>query len=444
MKNKNWTPSARQEELVARYKQREANQKDFDGKPNPNYDEHVKKGLPMNDANIVAQKYMQHDIEGAKAAYRQANMDKYLDEALGDDVQGTMTTNSGRVVPSGSRLWTASGELNVGGYKNSNSEALQMLERHAKNTIWNEKRSMVNMRIADQEKQQLMEKVQDELRLGNTQTLGRVVAQLQRPVRRVLDYIGFARKSAIVHEVAQGEVPYYDIDPQVVAYVVANDAAVPANRIESERVFPQRERIMANVQISIEEAAIRSFNQMERSKDLAIQDMQRKEDQKLLNAWWIAAHDTNTPVGLPNTLTLGSIEAVALAVDQNDLHTTRIYMNRSELRDIRANMISQFDPVTQREVFNTGMLGTLYDYMLYVSPVIVPKGFIFATTEPDYLSAIAIWFNTTVEIANRFAAQEPVYGFTFFEVLGFTVVNDAAVAVGMKPGAVVPSYFSAP
>jgi hypothetical protein len=395
-------------------------------------------GDELNVATRVAKLYQAGKIGEAKDLYRTAGMDSYITEDMQETAQATQKTKSGLVKSTGTRLWNDRGELNASDTK----DAIGLLERHAAQTIWNPSNSFVNISMSDKEKEDVMTQIQDEHRRGSHQTLGRLTAQLQRPVRRALDYIGFARKAAIVHDVGQGEIPYYDLDPEVTAYVVAGDAAVPATRVESGRIFPKDERIMANVQISIEEAAKRSFNSMERSKDLAIQDIQRREDEKLLNAWWTAGHGTNTPVNLPATLTLGAFESVAYSVDRNDLHTTRIYMNRAELRDIRTGMISQFDPVTQREVFNTGMLGTLFDYAIYVSPTIVPAGIIFATTEPDYLSYISIWFNTTAEIANRFPMGEPVYGFTFFEVLGFTVVNDAAVAVGIKPGTTIPSYFN--
>ena len=428
MAKKSFTPSALQDALKDKY-----------GSQDPSQSQVDRDGDELNVSNRVASLYAEGKVDEARNLYRKAGLDSHLPDDFQETAKGTHVSNSGSIQSSGTRLWNDRGELNASDKK----DALGQLERQAAQTIWDKNRSFVGMDLSDNEKETVMSRIQAEFHQnGFSPTLGRITAQLQRPVRRVLDYIGFARKAAVVHEVGQGEIPYYDLDPEVTAYVVANDSAVPPNRIESGRIFPQSERIMANVSISIEEAAKRSFHQMERSKDLAIQDMQRREDEKLLNAWWVAANDNNTPINLPGTLTLGAIESVAYAVDKNNLHATRLYINRSELKDIRTGIISQFDPVTQREVFNTGMIGNLYDYALYVTPKTVPAGYVFATTEPDYLSYIAIWFNTTAEVANRFSEGEPVYGFTFVEVMGFTVVNDAAVAVGVKTGAEAPSYFN--
>lgn len=262
------------------------------------------------------------------------------------------------------------------------------------------------------------------------------------PIRKNLDYAGVGRKALVVDPLPQGVLPVYDTDIDVAATVISTQGAVPESRVYGDRVTVPEFTIVSHPTIKISEVKRRRFNIIDRAQQKARQEIQAREDENIFAALNFAADDElggeNTVQTLNDSTTTTQLARTGLLrlkrqVDNWDNVTAKFFMNINEFTDMLdwesagAAGHSQVDPVTQRELIQSGLMGSIYAADIIVSKV-VPRKQVFAMAEPEFVGVMPI--RQDIEVI---PADEPVQlkiGWVVSEEIGIGIVNPRGVATG--------------
>lgn len=256
--------------------------------------------------------------------------------------------------------------------------------------------------------------------------LGQAMAN---PIRKRLDYQGVGRKALKIDPLPQGALPVYDKDIMVEAVVVSSNGGAIESRIQGDRVQVPEFEIVANPTVRIAEVKRRRFNVIDRAQQKARQMIQAQEDANIFAALDTASGIENTPVRLSNPITKLDLLSLKKEVDKWDLVTTKYFMHIEQFTDILNWSYDEFDPVTRREILQTGLYGHIWGADIIVSRV-VPKGTIYALADPEFVGVMPI--RQDIEVM---PADEPKLlklGWVVSEILGISIVNPRAVAGGVQ------------
>ena len=270
--------------------------------------------------------------------------------------------------------------------------------------------------------------------------LGQAMAN---PIRRNLDYQGVARKALVVDPLPQGALPVYDRDIDVAAVVVSSNGAAPESRVFGDRVTVPEFEVVSNPTVRIAEVKRRRFNVIDRAQQKARQEIQAQEDANVFSALEFAGDST---LGGENAATVldptgnnaGELEKAGMLdlkrqIDRWDLVTSKYFLNINEFTDILAWEsaggigASQVDPVTQRELLQTGLYGHIFGADIIVSKV-VPSGRAFACADPEFVGVMPV--RQDIEVLPADEPKQLKLGWVVNEIIGIGVVNPRGVATG--------------
>jgi len=267
--------------------------------------------------------------------------------------------------------------------------------------------------------------------------LGQAMAN---PIRRNLDYQGVARKALVVDPLPQGALAVYDRDIDVAAVVVSSNGTAPESRVFGDRVNVPEFEVVSNPTVRIAEVKRRRFNVIDRAQQKARQEIQAHEDANVFAALEFAGDSTqggeNTAVDLsPSGATLEKDGLVNLKrqIDRWDLVTSKYFLNINEFTDIltwesAGNTNSQVDPVTQRELLQTGLYGHVFGADIIVSKV-VPAGRGFACADPEFVGVMPV--RQDIEVLPADEPKQLKLGWVVNEIIGIGIVNPRGVATGI-------------
>jgi len=277
--------------------------------------------------------------------------------------------------------------------------------------------------------------------------LGQAMAN---PIRRNLDYQGVARKALVVDPLPQGALPVYDRDIDVAAVVVSSNGAAPESRVFGDRVTVPEFEVVSNPTVRIAEVKRRRFNVVDRAQQKARQEIQAQEDANVFAALEFAGDSgqggENAPTVLDagdgivaGTTGTGSLQKVGMLnlkrqVDRWDLVTSKYFLNINEFTDILgwesagAAGGSQVDPVTQRELLQTGLYGHIFGADIIVSKV-VPAGRAFACADPEFVGVMPV--RQDIEVLPADEPKQLKLGWVVNEIIGIGIVNPRGVATGV-------------
>jgi len=266
--------------------------------------------------------------------------------------------------------------------------------------------------------------------------LGQAMAN---PIRRNLDYQGVARKTLVVDPLPQGALAVYDRDIDVAAVVVSSNGTAPESRVFGDRVNVPEFEVVSNPTVRIAEVKRRRFNVIDRAQQKARQEIQAHEDANVFAALEFAGDSTqggeNTAVDLsPSGATLEKDGLVNLKrqIDRWDLVTSKYFLNINEFTDIltwesAGNTNSQVDPVTQRELLQTGLYGHVFGADIIVSKV-VPAGRGFACADPEFVGVMPV--RQDIEVLPADEPKQLKLGWVVSEIIGIGIVNPRGVSTG--------------
>jgi hypothetical protein len=268
--------------------------------------------------------------------------------------------------------------------------------------------------------------------------LGQAMAN---PIRRNLDYQGVARKALVVDPLPQGALPVYDRDIDVAAVVISSNGAAPESRVFGDRVNVPEFEVVSNPTVRIAEVKRRRFNVIDRAQQKARQEIQAQEDANVFSALEFAGDSAlggeNAAVAL-DPGTSGALEKNGLVnlkrqIDRWDLVTSKYFLNINEFTDILtwesagAAGASQVDPVTQRELLQTGLYGHVFGADIVVSKV-VPAGRAFACADPEFVGVMPV--RQDIEVLPADEPKQLKLGWVVNEIIGIGIVNPRGVATG--------------
>lgn len=272
--------------------------------------------------------------------------------------------------------------------------------------------------------------------------LGQAMAN---PIRRNLDYQGVGRRVLVVDPLPQGALPVYDRDIDVQAVVVSSNGSAPESRVFGDRVTVPEFEVVSNPTVRIAEVRMRRFNVIDRAQQKARQEIQAQEDSNIFAALDFAADVTlggeNTAQDIADAgLLKRDLSEIKVQVDRWDLVTTKFLMNIIEFNDI-LNWASgggtvgggEVDPVTMREILQTGLYAHIWGADIIVSKI-VPPGTVYGCADPEFVGVMPI--RQDIEVLPADEPKQLKLGWVVNEIIGIGIVNPRGCAVGRKSVAV--------
>ena len=324
-----------------------------------------------------------------------------------------------------SDLFNKSGDMNA----YSRKEALDQLLSYAQAlaTGPNSNSPVTEPTVTDNEKEALLMKA-----LSTERGKIALAQAMANPIRRNLDYQGVGRKALRVDPLPQGALAVYDKDIDVTAIVVSSNGAVPESRIKGDRISVPEFEIVSNPTVRISEVKRRRFNVIDRAQQRARQEIQAQEDANIFAALDFASSVENAVVagsGGATTIEKDKLADLYSEVDKWDLITARLFMNIKTFNGFRTfgsgGGSGEFDPVTQREVLQTGLFGRLWTADIIVSKV-VPAQTVYATADADFVGPMPI--RQDIEVLPADEPKQLKLGWVVNELIGIAVANSRGVS----------------
>jgi hypothetical protein len=269
--------------------------------------------------------------------------------------------------------------------------------------------------------------------------LGQAMAN---PIRRNLDYQGVGRKALVVDPLPQGALPVYDRDIDVSAVVISSNGSAPESRVFGDRVTIPEFEVVSNPTVRIAEVKRRRFNVIDRAQQKARQEIQAQEDANIFAALDFASDAAkggeNTLQTLDNAVVTNELAKLGLLnlkrqVDRWDLVTAKYFMNINEFTDMLnwesagAAGASQVDPVTHREILQTGLYGHIFGSDIIVSKIVPPKQ-VFACADPEFVGVMPV--RQDIEVLPADEPKQLKLGWVVSEIIGIGIVNPRGTASG--------------
>ncbi len=270
--------------------------------------------------------------------------------------------------------------------------------------------------------------------------LGQAMAN---PIRRNLDYQGVGRRVLVIDPLPQGALPVYDRDIDVAATVISSQGSAPESRVFGDRVTVPEFEVVSNPTVRIAEVRRRRFNVIDRAQQKARQEIQAQEDANIFAALDFAADATlggeNTAQDIADAgLLKRDLSEIKVQVDRWDLVTTKFLMNIIEFNDIlnwshSGSSVGEVDPVTMREILQTGLYAHIWGSDIIVSKI-VPAGTVFGTADPEFVGVMPV--RQDIEVLPADEPKQLKLGWVISEIIGIGIVNPRGCAVGRKSVAV--------
>lgn len=261
---------------------------------------------------------------------------------------------------------------------------------------------------------------------------------MANPIRRNLDYQGIARRALVVDPLPQGALPVYDRDIDVAAVVISSNGTGPESRVFGDRVTVPEFEIYSNPTVRIAEVKRRRFNVIDRAVQKARQEIMAQEDANVFAALDSAASIENVVQDVSDGGMLKrDLVEIKVQIDRWDLVTTKFFMNINEFTDI-LNWASgggqgptggEVDPVTQREILQTGLYAHVWGADIMVSKI-VPAGTIYGCADPEFVGVMPI--RQDIEVLPADEPKQLKLGWVVSEIIGIGIVNPRGVAKGNK------------
>ncbi len=334
--------------------------------------------------------------------------------------------------------FNSNGEINAGSLK----EALGTIAKYA--TIL-ETNQPANTALTGQPT--FDDKKRDELitRALFTQEGKVALAQVMaNPIRRNLDYQGVFRRALVVDPLPQGAIPRYDRDIDVAAVVVSSNGAPPESRVFGDAVIVPQFEIVSNPTVRISEVRRRRFNVIDRAVQKARQEIMAQEDANGFAALNSSAEIENTAQDIADSgLLKRDLVSIKQQIDRWDLVTTKFFMNIVEFTDIlnwgagggQGPQGGEVDPVTMREILQTGLYAHIWGADIIVSKV-VPPGTVFGCADPEFVGVMPV--RQDIEVMPADEPKQLKLGWVVSEEIGIGMVNPRGTAKGSKTVAVNP------
>ena len=256
----------------------------------------------------------------------------------------------------------------------------------------------------------------------------KMAASMQQPLRSRRDYSSVGRKTFKVEQLPDGALSLYDKDPDVSAFVIGEEGENIICIQKPRRVHIPLFEVASNPEIPLTQIKERRFDLIERAQDLAKAQIQAAEDERvfaILDSIAVSGFDTlpgqtNPDINVVAPLNPSVMADAFASIEVHDLRVARIFMNPRDYSDIRKWGRDVLDPQSQAKLLDTGLQATLWGAQIITSRL-VPAGFVYFCTEPEFFGRIPVRTELTVLSADDPKAR--TIGFSVFENLGIGATN---------------------
>jgi hypothetical protein len=244
-----------------------------------------------------------------------------------------------------------------------------------------------------------------------------------------------ARRALVVDPLPQGALPVYDRDIDVAATVISSNGTGPESRVFGDRVTVPEFEIFSNPTVRIAEVKRRRFNVIDRAVQKARQEIMAQEDANIFAALDQAAGVENVVQDIADGGMLKrDLVDIKVQIDRWDLVTTKFFMNINEFTDIlnwasSGNNPGEVDPVTQREILQTGLYAHIWGADIMVSKI-VPAGTVYGAADPEFVGVMPV--RQDIEVLPADEPKQLKLGWVVSEIIGIGIVNPRGVAKGNK------------
>ena len=329
-----------------------------------------------------------------------------------------------------SQYFSNSGELNASSIQDALGQIAKfasILEQNAPSNI------ALTSSVSDDKRDALIERA-----LMSQEGKIALAQAMANPIRRNLDYQGIARRAVVVDVLPQGALPVYDRDIDVAAVVISSNGTGPESRVFGDRVTVPEFELFSNPTVRIAEVKRRRFNVIDRAVQKARQEIMAQEDANIFAAIDSAASVENTVQDITDGgLLKRDLIDLKVQVDRWDLVTTKFFMHINEYTDIlrwgvgggQGPTGGEVDPVTQREILQTGLYAHIWGADIMVSKI-VPPGTVYAAADPEFLGVMPV--RQDIEVMPADEPRQLKLGWVISEIIGLAIVNPRGCAKGNK------------
>lgn len=259
-------------------------------------------------------------------------------------------------------------------------------------------------------------------------------AQMAIPIRTQLDYQGMARRFFEIDVLGQGQIARYDRDINAFAATVTKKGEAVEFIVEGSYVEPVTFEIFSPAAIRLKEIQQRRFNVLDRMQERIRIAVQIEEDTQFLalTETVVANNTANNPI---TTSTAGASKdfynQLSAEIMKWDLPAYAFLMNFKSFSHFRSWRRNDVDPVTQREIWQTGLFGSLWGIDIIVSRL-VPNNWVYCYSEPRFTGVLPI--RTDLILLPDDTPKEALIGYVGYEEIGMLIVNSNSVARGTYSG----------
>jgi hypothetical protein len=216
----------------------------------------------------------------------------------------------------------------------------------------------------------------------------------------------------------------------VPSYVVAKRGTVQEWTIEGTYVEPTTWEIFSPAEIRLSQIQQRRFNVLDRTQEKIRIAMQLQEDQQALALFTTTASGNTANNAISNS-TSGCdkdfLNKVSAIIMDHDLPCYSFLMRFASFKDIRTWGTAELDPVSMREIIETGLRGNIWGIDIVVNRLVL-TGTVFSLSEPRFFGVMPI--RTEVMLMPDDSPKEAKIGYVGYEELGMSAVNANGVSKG--------------
>ncbi len=266
------------------------------------------------------------------------------------------------------------------------------------------------------------------------------------PIQLQLRYQGILRNVLLEDTLTPGVPIQYDIlDDLGQAYMLHGDEGeVKITPFEGKRVEVQLFRIASFPKIKKEDLYYLRSNIVEYTQDMTKQAIMRQEDSRLVTLLEAAAQayrlvDTTSVPGtgsLPNEIAIAGdylqpddLYTAVTFTDQRLLDSSRLLANPQEYRDLYRWDINTTGWAFKDSVVAGERIVQFGEFQIGKS-IIIPKGTVYLTPEPQFLGVFPVMYSLDVEENNQ--TEQFHKGWVMDELVGMAVLNPRGIIILRK------------
>lgn len=266
------------------------------------------------------------------------------------------------------------------------------------------------------------------------------------PIQLQLRYQGILRNVLLEDTLTPGVPIQYDVlDDLGQAYLLhGNEGEVKITPFEGKRLEVQLFRIASFPQIKKEDLYYLRSNIVEYTQDMTKQAIMRQEDSRLITLLEAAAIqyrliDTTAVPGtgsLPNQIQIagqylmpGDLYTAVTYTDTRQLDSSRLLAHPAEYRDLYRWDINTTGWAFKDSVVAGERIVQFGEFQIGKS-IIIPKGTVYLTPEPQFLGVFPVMYSLDVEENNM--VEQFHKGWVMDELVGLAVLNPRGIVILRK------------